>query len=431
MMVSLDWPLKDLYVICGESHEEICMNVTALTLSIPFGLLEFLSSMGRISKASQLQAIKSKRLHTLAELSQIFFKGSMTALIVPFLAHCDKINQKPSVSGLFQFVSSSPNLKYQARFRFLLEVVLPCLLKRIGIRLNNKQIAEGASALFFPLAFAFPHSFYRDFYHLKFLNGQFVPEQEMISPADPDISRFMKDENVWTTANLTKYEKKHPTENIKYGLYKEKYSYLTESLEKNDSHQGGDFIQEDALGHVMPFLKKGKILTIDQFSSAVRKSQKHRDQEREKGKVSCSKAKRPKYEIEIQTLAAMILGQNENPTDEEDLGDLHENTLKISKIGKENYRIFFEKKIDAILTGSIRLQPAFVTKSDSVSYHRIENQRKEDIVKEIVQIISEIEFEEMNERKYFEAKAQKSTTKKDVLIEIHTELGETSELKTG
>ena len=198
------------------------MHVRALSLSIPFGLLDFLSDMGRISKASQLQAIKCKRLHTLAEISEIFFKGSMTALMVPFVAQCGDKNEKPTVSGLFQFVSKSKNLKYQARFRVLLEVNLPCLLKRLGIRLNNKSIAEGASALFLPIAFAFPHSFYRDYYHLMFLNGRFVPEQENISPEDPNISRFMKDENA--TANLKQYTKRHPTENIKFGVYKDKYS---------------------------------------------------------------------------------------------------------------------------------------------------------------------------------------------------------------
>ena len=248
------------------------MHVRALSISIPFGLLEFLSNMGRISKAAQLQAIKSKRLHTSAEISEIFFKGSMTALMIPYIAHCENINQKPTVGGLFQFVSKSKNLKYQARFRLLLEVNLPCLLKRIGIRLNNKAIAEGASALFHPIAFAFSHSFYRDYYHLMFLNGSFVPEQENLAPEDPDINQFLMNKDI--SANLTKYPKRHPTENIKFGIYKEKYSYLTESSEKNDSHQGGDFIQEDSLGRVMPFLKKGKIFNQEEFSNADRKNPK-------------------------------------------------------------------------------------------------------------------------------------------------------------
>ena len=54
----LDWPLKNLYVICGESHEEILMNTTALKLSIPFGVLDLLADMGRHTKQSQLQAIR-------------------------------------------------------------------------------------------------------------------------------------------------------------------------------------------------------------------------------------------------------------------------------------------------------------------------------------------------------------------------------------
>jgi len=135
----LDWPLKDMYVISGESHEEIMMSVTALTLSTSFGLLELLSEMGRQTKNAQLQAIRTKRLHTLFEINYIFLKGSMTALIIPYVADCAKTNLKPTVGGLFSYVTNSENMKYQARFRFLCDVNLPCLVKRIAVRLNNKE----------------------------------------------------------------------------------------------------------------------------------------------------------------------------------------------------------------------------------------------------------------------------------------------------
>ena len=111
MAALIDWPLKDLYVICGESHEEITMLVKSLTLSIPFGLMDFLSEMGRKSKAAQLQAIRTKRLHTLSELNFIFLKGSMSAIIVPFLEHSAKNKCSPTVGELYKFVEGSENMR--------------------------------------------------------------------------------------------------------------------------------------------------------------------------------------------------------------------------------------------------------------------------------------------------------------------------------
>ena len=79
------------------------MNVTALTLSTSFGLFELLSEMGRHSKKSHMQAIRTKRLHTLFELNFIFLKGSMTALLVPFVSDCARRSVKPTVRKGLQY----------------------------------------------------------------------------------------------------------------------------------------------------------------------------------------------------------------------------------------------------------------------------------------------------------------------------------------
>ena len=212
----LDWPLKDLHIICGESHEEINMLVTALTLSVPFGICDLLEQMGRKSKASQLQAIRTKRLHTLFELNFVYLKGSMSAIIVPFLDYAAEKGIKPTVKALYSFVAASPNMRYQARFRFLLAVNMPCFIQRLGIRLNHKPIADGASALYSMLAFASNHSFYRDFYHLRFMNGKFVNCQEDVTPGVTDISRFLGLEEVKTYPNIIQYPKKLSSENIRF-----------------------------------------------------------------------------------------------------------------------------------------------------------------------------------------------------------------------
>ena len=399
------------------------MLVKSLTLSIPFGLLDFLSEMGRKSKAAQLQAIRTKRLHTLSELNFIFLKGSMSAIIVPFLEHSAKNKCSPTVGELYKFVEGSENMRYQARFRFLLAVSLPCYLKRVAIRLNNQEISDGASALFFPIAFASNHNYYRDFYHLRFMNGRFEDTQEDVTVEDPDIKKFLGSENVDTEPTLKKYSKKHPTQNIKYGLYKSKYSYLTESTEKNDNHQGGDFIQEDALGRVTTFLKRGKIFDLEVFAHAVRQSQAYQISQRESGNFcSNSKSRRPKYENEVQSLAALILEKNELPGIAEGLGDWHKDIFDLSKIGFENYRKYFVEKIKAVPTTSIKLKPAFITKGDFEDYNKIENQTKAQIAKEINIMIPQIAFDDINEKSYYEYKAKKSKIKKDELIEMYHEI---------
>ena len=94
------------------------------------------------------------------------------------------------------------------------------------------MIADGASALFMPLAFATNHNYYRDYYFNRYMNGKFVECQEEVSPEDPDISQFLGAEIVDTEPNLVKFPKKIPTENIRFASYKAKYSYMTESTVK-------------------------------------------------------------------------------------------------------------------------------------------------------------------------------------------------------
>ena len=285
------------------------MNVIALTNNIQFGVLDMLSAMGRHTKKSQLQAIKSKRLHTLYELNYIYTKAAFTATVVPFLDNCQSSQVEPTVENLYDFVSSSPNLEYQARFRVLIALNLPCIVKRVGIRLNSEEISNGGSGLFLPAAFATKMSWYRDYYFFKYLNGAFTPAEEDLTPTAPNFEEFldkldpnMKNE-VLSRPVVKQYPVKHPSENVKFGVYRAKYSHLTESRIHTDRHEGGDFIQENALGHVIPHLKTGKIFSHNIFSQAVRMFQYSKDKQSE-SRLEIKEPKerpkiRPKYECEI------------------------------------------------------------------------------------------------------------------------------------
>ena len=145
--------------------------------------------------------------------------------------------------------------------------------------------------------------------------------------------------------------------------------------------------------------------------------------EREKGNLcSNSKSRRPKYENEVQSLAASILEKHELPGVEEGLKDLHEDAMNLSEIGLANYKKYFAQKIKGIPTTSIKLKPAFITKIDFEEYNKIENKTKEQIAKEINIMIPRTVFEDANEKSYYESKAKRSNIKKDQLIELYYEI---------
>ena len=206
-------------------------------------------------------------------------------------------------------------------------------------------------------------------------------------------------------------------------MYRAKYAHLTESTVKSDSHEGGDFIQENALGRVMPFLKRGKIFSNEIFADAVRKCEQNQVSKRKRSEMKTENLrKRPKYENEVQAVAALILNKNENPAIIEGLGDLHEDVLKITQIGNENYEVFFHKRIIAVSTGSIKLKPAFITRQACSDYENIENQSKNLISERILILVSQIDFETFEEKQYFENKARKKSVTKNELLEIHSDL---------
>ena len=305
---------------------------------------------------------------------------------------------------------------------------MPCIIKRLGIRLNNAELSNGGSALFFPAAFALKMSWYRDFYHYKYLNGKFTNIEEDLMPEPMNFDKFLMtlDPKLATEIKnrpmVRSYPVKHPRENVKFGVYREKYAHLTESHTRSDSHEGGDFVQENALGRVIPYLKRGEIFSVENFAEAVRRCQTRQDKT-EQSKKELPR-NRPKYENEIAAVAALILHKNEDPHVAEGLGDLHEDVMRIKQIGLENYKTFFKNRIYAVPTGSIKLKPAFITRKAQLEFQKIENQTKKEISEKIKELILKINFEDPQEKIYYENKSVKTELKKSELIDIFTELSE-------
>ena len=78
----------------------------------------------------------------------------------------------------------------------------------------------------------------------------------------------------------------------------------------------------------------------------------------------------------------------------------------------------------AVSTGSIKLRPAFITKKAGQEYDKLENQTKKVIAEQILEMITKIDFEDSQEKLYFENKATKTNSRKDELLEIHSELSQ-------
>ena len=185
-----------------------------------------------------------------------------------------------------------------------------------------------------------------------------------LKPAEPALKKFIGDQE-FDPILLTKFRKSLPCENVKYGIYKEKYLHVTERSEANDRHQGGDFLQEDCLGRVVSFLNTGKLFNHETFTFAVRKCEMYHDSARKKSnQVPLALPKRPKYMLEIQMMAAIVLDLNEDPMKSMGIGELSDDILNLTKIGMDNYKLFFKNKLNAVKTGSIKLKPAFFTKAE-------------------------------------------------------------------
>ena len=295
--------------------------------------------------------------------------------------------------------------------------------------MHNVPLSDGATALFFPIVFATPHSFYRDLNHLKYMNGKFVASQEEFEPSEPDLKQFLPDGADYEPSVISTFRKQHPTENVKFGVYKEKYLYVTERVDVNDRHQGGDFLQEDCQGRVISFLHTGQIFNYETFTSAVRRCQAYQEIERMKGHHGPSViSRRPKYLLEIQIMAAIVLDLNEDPAHNMDLGELNEDVMRLRKIGLENYERFFKLKLQGIKTGSIKLKPAFLSKKDAIEFEKIENKTKDEIRSKIKVIIDSLEFDDDDEKTFYTVRCNRPATKKDELVNLFNDLATRSVL---
>ena len=68
------------------------------------------------------------------------------------------------------------------------------------------------------------------------------------------------------------------------------------------------------------------------------------------------------------------------------------------------------------------MRPIFITKSAFEEYERIENKTKDEIRIKIMEMIEKLDFEDENEKSFYEIKCSKSGARKDELIILHKEM---------
>ena len=112
------------------------------------------------------------------------FSGNVKALSLPYLKSLSP-GQTPTYNGLCSFALGAKDLKYAARFNVIFKINLPAIVKRIGNRLNNIEVSNGASAMCALAAMTFPSNYYRDHYANKYINGNYHPTQDSVVPIGP------------------------------------------------------------------------------------------------------------------------------------------------------------------------------------------------------------------------------------------------------
>ena len=121
-------------------------------------------------------------------------------------------------------------------------------------------------------------------------------------------------------------------------------------------------------------------------------------------------------------MAAIVLDLNEDPMKSMGIGGLSDDIFNLSKIGMDNYKLFFKRKLNAVKTGSIRLKPAFFTKTEREDFEKIENKTKEEIRTKINAMVHTLDFEDENEKTFYITRCNRSSTKKDELINIYNDM---------
>ena len=96
---------------------------------------------------NQESAIKKKELNKLFPMNFLFMEGSLKMLMMSFVESVWPERSSFTVEKFIKFCLSHSNPLVTHLYLAVHHFMLPSLVKRLGLRLNRIDIADGASAL--------------------------------------------------------------------------------------------------------------------------------------------------------------------------------------------------------------------------------------------------------------------------------------------
>lgn len=132
--------------------------------------------MGFRSEIAQKYALKGSDHHKSWELLNIFYHGTMSELLLPYIRKCMKSATEPTSQGYLNWSKSVTDPNYQYMQEQVLRYAQAIINFREGIRNNNWSLIKTGLFKFAPLFHARNHPKYQQIELREAINEMILPE---------------------------------------------------------------------------------------------------------------------------------------------------------------------------------------------------------------------------------------------------------------
>ncbi|KAJ8030711.1 hypothetical protein HOLleu_27195 [Holothuria leucospilota] len=159
----------------GYGHMEMNMVRSFFSLNWEIVLKDLALSMGFRSEIAQKYALKGSDHHKSWELLNIFYHGTMSELLLPYIRKCMKSVTEPTSQGYLNWSKSVTDPNYQYMQEQVLRYAQAIINFREGIR-NNWSLIKTGLFKFAPLFHARNHPKYQQIELREAINEMILPE---------------------------------------------------------------------------------------------------------------------------------------------------------------------------------------------------------------------------------------------------------------
>ncbi|KAJ8048815.1 hypothetical protein HOLleu_01285 [Holothuria leucospilota] len=160
----------------GYGHMEMNMVRSFFSLNWEIVLKDLALSMGFRSEIAQKYALKGSDHHKSWELLNIFYHGTMSELLLPYIRRCMKSATEPTSQGYLNWSKSVTDPNYQYMQEQVLRYAQAIINFREGIRNNNWSLIKTGLFKFAPLFHARNHPKYQQIELREAINEMILPE---------------------------------------------------------------------------------------------------------------------------------------------------------------------------------------------------------------------------------------------------------------